>query len=97
MKLTKKQLQEIIREEIQRLTEGQRPLYVIANEISKDWKKVNYAAKPYLEAMHSLTSINDKYLMDSAKSIVVYFLSNAHTWKGETAKRIKTELKGMIK
>jgi hypothetical protein len=74
-----------------------RPLYVIAKEIKKDWIKPNYAAKPYLDAMQSLESINDNYGWDSAKTIVLYFLSNASTWKGETAKRIKAELKQLAK
>ena len=75
-----------------------RPLYEIAGEIRKDWgSKVNYAAKPYLEAMECLHSTSDKYGMDSAKSIVLYFLSNASTWRGDTAKRIKAELKAMTK
>ena len=72
-----------------------RPLYQIAREIRKDWVNMNYAAKPYWEAMSQLDSIDDKYYMDDAKSIVLYFLSNAVTWKGETAKRIKAELKAM--
>jgi len=29
--------------------------------------------------------------------IVRYFLSNATTWRGETARRIKAELKQMLK
>jgi hypothetical protein len=74
-----------------------RPLYEIANEIRKDWKKINYAAVPYLDAMSTLDSVNDNYIMDSGKSIVAYFLSNASTWRGETAKRVKLELKAMIK
>ena len=74
-----------------------RPLYQISSEIKKDWVKPNYAAKPYLEAMESLTSVNDKYGWDSGKSIVIYFLCNANTWKGETAKRIKAELKTLSK
>jgi hypothetical protein len=74
-----------------------RPLYEIANEIKKDWVKPNYGAKPYLDAMQSLTSINDKYGWDNAKSVVLYFLSNASSWRGETAKRIKTELKQISK
>ena len=74
-----------------------RPLYQIASEIKKDWVKPNYAAKHYLEAMESLTSVNDKYGWDSGKSIVIYFLCNANTWKGETAKRIKAELKTLSK
>lgn len=74
-----------------------RPLSVIANEIYKDWKNVNYAAKPYLEAMSSLDSIDDNYFADSGRSVVAYFLSNAASWKGEKAKEIKAELKKMLK
>ena len=72
-----------------------RPICEIAQEIRKDWKTVNYGAKPYLDAMATLDSINDRYGIDSAKSIVLYFLSNASSWRGETAKRIKAELKKM--
>lgn len=77
-----------------------RPLYQIASEIRKDWRATSkngiyFGAKPYLDAMECLNSINDNYGMDSGKSIVLYFLSNASTWKGETAKRIKAELKKM--
>lgn len=74
-----------------------RPLSEIAREISADWgAKLNYAAKPYLMAMYSLNTINDKYGMDEGKIMVLYFLSNASTWRGETAKRIKAELKNMV-
>lgn len=74
-----------------------RPLYEIAAEIRKDWKNVNYAAKPYLDAMASLNQITDNYGLDSAKSVVLYFLCNAGTWRGETAKRVKAELKAISK
>jgi hypothetical protein len=74
-----------------------RPISVIAREIRKDWVNVNYAAKPYLSAMSGLESISDKHGMDSAKSIVLYFLSNASSWRGEKAKSIKAELKQMVK
>lgn len=74
-----------------------RPLYEIAREIRKDWKNVHFGAKPYLDAMASLDSVNDNYGWDSGKTIVLYFLGNASTWRGETAKRIKTELKAMVK
>ena len=56
-----------------------RNLFEIAAEIKKDWKPVNYAAVPYLDAMTTLSSINDNYYMDSGSSIVAYFLSNAST------------------
>lgn len=73
-----------------------RPLNAIAADIAKNWRNVNYAAKPYLEAMHSLNSISDRFYMDSADSIVRYFLSNATTWRGDKAREIKAELKGML-
>lgn len=74
-----------------------RPIYDIAYDIKQDWKKPYFGAVPYLDAMLQLESINDKYICDSAKSIVLYFLSNASTWRGETAKRVKAELKAMVK
>lgn len=74
-----------------------RPLYEIADQIRKDWRPVNYAAKPYLDAMSSLDSVNDKYGQDDARGIVLYFLSNARSWRGETAKLVKAELKAMLK
>jgi len=80
-----------------------RPLYEIANEIKKDWKatakngKIPEPALAYLNPMATLDSINDNYMFDSGRSIVLYFLGNAQTWKGETAKRIKAELKAMAK
>ena len=74
-----------------------RPLRDIANEILTDWKKVSYSAKPYLDAMRLMGSIRDNYGFDSGESIVIYFLANAGSWRGETAKRIKKELKEMIK
>jgi hypothetical protein len=40
-----------------------------------------------------LTNITDNYGQDSGKSMVLYFLANATTWRGEDAKRIKAELK----
>jgi hypothetical protein len=74
-----------------------RSISTIAGEIKKDWIKVNYAAKPYLDAMISLNLVNDRYYEDSAKSVIMYFLSNASSWRGEKAKQIKQELKSMIK
>lgn len=72
-----------------------RPLNVIAREIKKDWQKMYFGAVPYWEAMTTLNSIKDNYGMDSGKSIVLYFLSNASGWRGEVAKRVKAELKSM--
>ena len=75
-----------------------RPLNVICQDIRKDWgSKMYFGAVPYFKAMESLDNVNQNYGMDSGKSIVLYFLSNASTWRGETAKRIKAELKAMCK
>jgi hypothetical protein len=74
----------------------ERALHQIAKEIRADWAKVNYGAEPYLEAMSSLNSINDKYYLDDAREIIMYFLSNASTWRGEKAREIKKELNQML-
>jgi len=74
-----------------------RPLHVIADEIRKDWKNVYFGAVPYLDAMRYMDQPSDQFGEDNGKSIVIYFLSNARTWRGETAKRVKAELKAMIK
>lgn len=65
----------------------------IARLIQQDWKKVNYAAAPYLDSMRQIDSVEDNYGHDSGRSIVRYFLGNAGTWRGDVAKAIKSELK----
>lgn len=76
-----------------------RPLHEIAADIRRDWSaqtasgKVPPAADAYLRPMETLTAITDNYYLDSAKSVVLYFLSNANTYRGETARRLKAELK----
>ena len=75
-----------------------RPIYEIAKEIRKDWgAKMYFGAKPYISAMMSLSSVDDNYGLDDARSIINYFLSNASSWRGETARRIKKELNAMVK
>lgn len=73
-----------------------RSLETIAREIRADWTNVNYAAKPYLDAMRSLGCVDDNFGYDDGRSIVLYFLSNAATWRGPVAKAIKLELKAML-
>ena len=72
-----------------------RPVYQIARDIRKAWPKVNYAAVPYLDAMSSLSSPADNYGADSGKSIVLYFLGNATSFRGDAAKALKAELKAL--
>lgn len=74
-----------------------RPIFEIAAEIKSLWKPISPYAKPYLDAMLELESINDVHICDSAKSIILYFLSNASSWRGEDARRIKNELKLLVK
>ena len=74
-----------------------RNLNVIAQEIRSDWTKVYFGAVPYLDAMGTLNSIEDNYILDSGRSIVAYFLANAGTWRGEVARRVKKELNKMLK
>ena len=73
-----------------------RTLHEIANEISRVWTKVYFGAVPYLDAMSTLDTVKDDYGLDSGSSIVEYFLANAATWRGEDARRIKTELKAHV-
>ena len=74
-----------------------RTLDVIARDISRDWQKPYFGAVPYIDAMHSLQTIGDRYYFDDAESIVRYFLANASSWKGDTARAIKAELKALLK
>jgi hypothetical protein len=38
---------------------------------------------------------DEMYGYDTGKSVVLYFLSNATSWRGEVARRVKAELKSM--
>jgi hypothetical protein len=73
-----------------------RPISNIAHDIRRDWKNINYAAKPYLAAMLEMDSIDNNYMYDSGKSVVRYFLANAGQWRGPVARTIKAELRGML-
>jgi hypothetical protein len=72
-------------------------LSAIAKIIRANWKPVNYAAEPYLQAMGTLNNISDDYGYDDGKSIVLYFLSNAGTWRGDVAREVKKELNRRVK
>lgn len=74
-----------------------RSIRTIAQEIFEKWKKPYFGAMPYLNAMLSLSDKNSNYGYDSAHSIVLYFLANAQTFRGDDAKRLKAELKEIFK
>lgn len=73
-----------------------RPIYEIAADIIEDWPKPYFAAVPYINAMRDLNVITDNYMCDSGRSVLIYFLGNATTWRGETARTIKKELKSIL-
>jgi hypothetical protein len=70
-----------------------RPINVIASDIRREWKKVYFGAVPYLDAMGELNTVEDNFYCDSGRSIVLYFLANANTFRGPAAKALKAELK----
>ena len=70
-----------------------RKLSLIAAEIRRDWSKPYFGAVPYLSAMAELHGVDETYGYDNGRSIVLYFLSNATSWRGATARRVKAELK----
>lgn len=57
--------------------------------IRADWKKPFFGSVPYIEAMADLPTWESRYICDSAKEIVVTFLSNASGWRGPVAKAAK--------
>ena len=73
-----------------------RAISLIARDIQAAWPKPYFGAKPYLDAMRSLHSITDKFILDDARSIVLYFLSNAATFRGPQARALKAELKALL-
>lgn len=68
----------------------------VALDIKMYWPKPYFGAVPYLEAMMDLDTIDEMYGADSARSIVMYFLSNAQTFHGPEARRLKNELKEIL-
>jgi hypothetical protein len=74
-----------------------RTLREIAKEIKSDWVRPACNAVPYLNAMAVMNSMDDNYFGDDGRSIVLYFLANASTWRGEVARRVKKELNQMVK
>jgi len=74
-----------------------RSISSIARDIKRVWVKPYFGAKPYLDAMMSLDSINGRFYEDSAESVVMYFLANASTFRGNDAKVLKLELKNLLK
>jgi hypothetical protein len=74
-----------------------RPLYIIAADIRANWPKPYFGAVPYIFALRHLNQVSEPYGLDSGVSVVAYFLANAATWRGSEARRIKSELREILK
>jgi hypothetical protein len=74
-----------------------RAIHSIARDIEREWKNVYFGAIPYLNAMKSLNTISEDYYEDRAETIIIYFLANAQTFRGEAARALKLELNNLLK
>jgi hypothetical protein len=74
-----------------------RPLNQIASDIESDWKTQHGQAQPFIDAMRTLHSIEDRFYGETAVEIVSRFLDASKAWKGPTAARVKDELRSMVK
>jgi hypothetical protein len=74
-----------------------KPLSYTAQIIRANWTNPSPYAVPYIDAMAQLRSIDDSYYADTAKSVVLYFLANAQTWRGDTARLVKAHLKSLVR
>ncbi len=54
-------------------------------------------SRPYVSAMLSMKSFKEWYGIDSGVEIGQRFLHNAHSWRGDAARRIKAELNELLK
>ena len=74
-----------------------RTLREIAKEIKADWRVINNAAaRESLECMESMGQITERYGADpNGYSVVATFLSHSNGWHGDTANRIRKELRTM--
>lgn len=87
-----------------------RPINVIAREILANWRRPDAGALPYLHAMLEIDQLmhaarlNDgrtvhvltPYGAEDSVDVVSRFLSNASAWRGDIARLIKAELKGLL-
>jgi len=74
-----------------------RKIYEVAKDIAAAWPNVNFAALPYLRVMYQMSAATDTYITEDARSIVLYFLSNASGFRGPKAQALKAELRAIIK
>ena len=80
-----------------------REIHEIAREIDSLWvdkkgnpAKARWCAEGYLDAMKTLQSMDQMYFLDTAVSVVLYFLANAAQFRGADARRLKDELRAQL-
>lgn len=89
------------------MKQNKRTFSAIAAEVMNLWR-AKYGnnlpwslkcALPYLQAMLECdtTDKDAAYYVETVESVVIYFLANVTNWRGDYAKRIKAELKSMLK
>lgn len=72
-------------------------IFEVEKQTNKTFGLAMPHARPYINAMLELEKVTDKYYADDGESIVIYALSNLSTWRGESARRLKAELKQALK
>jgi len=73
-----------------------RRLSEIGDEIAENWTNTYFGAEPYLKAVREMQDVDQNYGLDTGRDIVMRFLCNANSWRGEVARRIKAELRAML-
>jgi hypothetical protein len=65
--------------------------------INADWANPYFGAVPYLDALEGLTTWDCSVEFESARALAPYLLNNLRTYKGETARFVKAQLKEVSK
>ena len=74
-----------------------RSLSDIAAEISADWMAYHDHAQPYIDAFSAMRHPTDRFGLGTGSNAIQGFLINAQTWRGPVARRVKAELRAILK
>jgi hypothetical protein len=53
-------------------------------------------SRPYLKEMLNMNGVTDPVGLEDGVMVILYFLNNAHNWRGPQARRLKAELNEML-
>jgi hypothetical protein len=59
--------------------------------------RINGAAAPFVEGLGEVRTARDRWYAQTGADAIRGFLMNAQTWRGEVARRIKLELKAILR